>query len=279
MISFNTTTSRSSSILVFLVTVWACITANTCTDGFITNPPTFASSKTALFATIQKKNHHDPSSLSSLSLPPWSTNRMTMTKHNSIKPTTTTLQMSSNSINDNHNNDSQEKDSSLRTRLRTLTGFSWTALRTTLRTTTGISLTAIRLTVGATTSRVVSQTMKFCLSIFPAWARYFVQPFLVLYYWPLLTIKSLCSHQTRQYQEQQHHHDVILEKWKQAIQIAEQKATAATASANAKWPVHVDEETGNIITSTASNNEDIDTIITNGVAESVEVVMESKQEE
>jgi len=62
-----------------------------------------------------------------------------------------------------------------------------------------------------------------------------------------------------------------VEKWKEAVDIAEQKASE-------NWPVHVDEETGNIVAIMA-DNDDEDTIITNGVAESVEVVMESKQQQ
>lgn len=68
----------------------------------------------------------------------------------------------------------EERTNNVRKQLRRLTGFSLTAARATLRVTTGVS----------------SQVTKRTLSIFPLWLRFFFQPFLVLYYWPLILLRG-----------------------------------------------------------------------------------------
>eukprot|EP00538_Stauroneis_constricta_P000076 CAMPEP_0119570232 /NCGR_PEP_ID=MMETSP1352-20130426/43510_1 /TAXON_ID=265584 /ORGANISM="Stauroneis constricta, Strain CCMP1120" /LENGTH=230 /DNA_ID=CAMNT_0007619899 /DNA_START=64 /DNA_END=756 /DNA_ORIENTATION=+ len=81
----------------------------------------------------------------------------------------------------------------LRKTLRQITGFSWTALRATLRAATGISLTAIWLSTTAVTGLWIRKSMSVVLSLFPAWFRYFLQPFLILYYAPLVFLRSMTS--------------------------------------------------------------------------------------
>eukprot|EP00525_Craspedostauros_australis_P002731 CAMPEP_0198114946 /NCGR_PEP_ID=MMETSP1442-20131203/6182_1 /TAXON_ID= /ORGANISM="Craspedostauros australis, Strain CCMP3328" /LENGTH=247 /DNA_ID=CAMNT_0043772357 /DNA_START=191 /DNA_END=934 /DNA_ORIENTATION=- len=81
----------------------------------------------------------------------------------------------------------------IRVSLRQITGFSFTAVRTALRAATGISLTAIWLSTTAATGLWIRKSMAVVLSLFPAWFRYFLQPFLVLYYAPLVFLRSITS--------------------------------------------------------------------------------------
>lgn len=152
------------------------------------------------------------------------------------------------------NNSSQEEDSNtLRSSLRKLTGFSLTALRATCRAATGISLTTIYLATVAATGAWIRQTTKFVLSIFPPWARYFVQPFLVLYYVPMFFLRNLTGPTRRQARKS---HEAVLDSWKDAVQKADDTV--------AYWPIHVDEE-GYI----ESDMGEID--LRDGVSESIEV--------
>lgn len=141
----------------------------------------------------------------------------------------------------------------LRTTLRTATGFSWTALRTTCRAATGISFTAIYLTTLAATGNWIRQTTKFVLSIFPPWARYFVQPFLILYYVPIFILRNLTGPTRRRARKT---HEAVLDSWKDAVQKADDKV--------AYWPIHVDAE-GNF----ESDMGELD--MRDGVMESIEV--------
>ncbi|GMI30094.1 hypothetical protein TrCOL_g252 [Triparma columacea] len=68
----------------------------------------------------------------------------------------------------------------LRPVLKGITGFSLTALRQTLRTLTGLSL-----------SKFVGRLLKPMVRVWPLSVRAFLQPFLVLYYWPLLFVRAL----------------------------------------------------------------------------------------
>lgn len=92
----------------------------------------------------------------------------------------------------------------LRSHLRTMTGFSFTALRATWRAATGISLTAVSGACWAATSGAVRSSMAATLQIFPAWARYFLQPFLILYYVPLFMVRTLTDRTTMNAQQRKH---------------------------------------------------------------------------
>ena len=89
-----------------------------------------------------------------------------------------------------------EKDrdgSSLRDRLRKITGFSLTAFRATMRAATGISLTALYASALAATSAFVRKTMAIVLSPLPPWVR-----ILVVWSWGLcwisfFVVSSTCS--------------------------------------------------------------------------------------
>jgi hypothetical protein len=151
-----------------------------------------------------------------------------------------------------------KRQTSVRSRLRKMTGFSMTALRATTRAATGISLTALYLSAVAVSGVWIRQAMKVILAIFPTWARYFVQPFLVMYYVPLFMLRSLTSPQRS---EQKQTHDSLVESWKQAVTIAEQS--------NSYWPIHLNEND-----SLETVTHDVDVV--DAVAKSVEVALEKQ---
>ena len=139
----------------------------------------------------------------------------------------------------------------LRATLRGITGFSLTALRATLRAATGISITA---------------TVKAFVGAFPLWFRYFMQPFLVLYYAPLMMMRSWVGETKTSKAEQMAAHEKLVEGWKHAIEVAE------AAQANEYWPVHVDAD-GKIVASMPPEPEDVWTQnpLNEAVLESVEI--------
>lgn len=140
-----------------------------------------------------------------------------------------------------------------------MTGFSLTALRATCRAATGISFTAIYVATVAATGNWIRQTTKFVLSIFPAWARYFVQPFLILYYVPIFILRNLTGPTRRRARQS---HQAVLDSWKEAVQKADETV--------AYWPIHVDEE-GYI----ESDMPEID--LKEGVTESIEVARDEEE--
>jgi hypothetical protein len=152
-------------------------------------------------------------------------------------------------------------DGTLRASLRKATGFSLTALRATCRAATGISFSAVYLATLAAAGNWIRQTTKFVLSIFPPWARYFVQPFLILYYVPIFVLRNVTG-PTRQ--QARKTHEAVLDSWKDAIQRADEKVSY--------WPLHVNED-GNIV----SDISEID--LNEAVEESIEVARDedSKQ--
>lgn len=151
-------------------------------------------------------------------------------------------------------------EASMRSQLRRITGFSLTALRATMRAATGISLTALYLSALAISGVWIRQTMRIILDIFPTWARYFVQPFLVMYYVPLFVLRNMTAPKRR---EQERAHDTLVESWKQAVAVAEHSTSY--------WPIHV------------SENGEIESIegeldVNDAVAKSVERAMEMKRD-
>ena len=160
-----------------------------------------------------------------------------------------------------NNQDKKGPFSALRTSLRKATGFSLTALRTTCRAATGMSLTAIYLTTLAATGNWIRQATKFVLSIFPPWARYFVQPFLILYYVPIFILRNITGPTRRRALKT---HEAVLDSWKDAVQKADETV--------AYWPIHVDEE-GHF----ESDMSELD--MREGVMESIEVAREEESDE
>ena len=113
--------------------------------------------------------------------------------------------------------------------MRKATGFSLTAFRAAWRAATGISLTALYASALAATSAFVREAMALILSPFPPWFRYFLQPFLILYYAPLIILRNLTGPTRKRARET---HKVFVEGFKSAVDAAEKKA-------DGYWPVHV----------------------------------------
>lgn len=164
-------------------------------------------------------------------------------------------------------NDSEDPkpNGSLRSRLRQATGFSLTALRATMRAATGISLTAIYASALAATSAFVRKTMAVVLSPLPPWFRYFLQPFLILYYAPLFILRNLAGPTGKRARET---HEHFLDGFKAAVDAAEKKA-------DGYWPVHVNEN-GEIVSVEEPQQSAKQVDINEGIAESMEVMMDDK---
>jgi len=122
----------------------------------------------------------------------------------------------------------------VRNRLRAATGFSFTVFRATLRGVTGISLTALYAGALAATGLWIRKIMSVGLGVFPTGFRYFLQPFLVLYYTPLILLKGLASPTTRKRAVAKH--ETVLEAWKEAVVVAEK------TERDGYWPVVVSDD-------------------------------------
>lgn len=121
-------------------------------------------------------------------------------------------------------------DPYLRKRMRQITGFSLTAFRATMRAATGISLTALYASALAATSAFVRRIMALVLAPLPAWFRYFLQPFLILYYAPLFILRNLTGPTGKRARET---HKCFVSGFREAVEVAEHKAEGY-------WPVHID---------------------------------------
>jgi len=153
----------------------------------------------------------------------------------------------------------------VRNRLRKATGFSFTVFRATLRGLTGISLTAVYAGALAATGLWIRQTMSTVLSVFPSGFRYFLQPFLVLYYTPLIILRSLASPTNRKQAVAKH--NTILEAWKEAVAVAEK------TEREGYWPVVVNEEGYFELSKPPSVDLDGETDLADAMAETVEQAM------
>lgn len=120
---------------------------------------------------------------------------------------------------------------SLRRELGKITGISLTALRASLRATTGFSLTALRTTLRTLTGVSITGVVKRCVGLLPPWFRYFLQPFLILYYVPLLVLREMVGSTETSKKEASEEHEKLVNYWKDAIQLAETRS--------ASWPLHV----------------------------------------
>lgn len=189
-----------------------------------------------------------------------------------IQPTK--LLLSSNilsSLNES-NSEIDEKNETIRDKFRKATGVSLTALRVTIRASTGFSLTALRTTLRGLTGVSITGTLKVITGAFPLWARSFFQPFLILYYTPLLILRSLIGSRKGEKDEAKATHELITEGWKNAIKAAEE------AQEGGYWPVHVNKSGMVEVSLPPEPNESRFTDVTEGVAQSVEFVMNQKNE-
>jgi len=130
----------------------------------------------------------------------------------------------------------EDNENAIRKKLRELTGFSLTAFRATARATTGFSLTALRATLRAATGVSITRTMKWILDIFPQWMRYFLQPFLILYYTPLMILRGLVGSTRDSRIQSRQAHEHVVEEWKNAVKLAE------TVNEQGYWPVRVNDD-------------------------------------
>lgn len=122
----------------------------------------------------------------------------------------------------------------VRNRLRTATGFSFTVFRATLRGITGISLTTLYAGTLAVTGLWIRKAMSTVLGLFPSGFRYFLQPFLVLYYTPLILLRSAASPTTRKRAVKKH--ETVVEAYKEAVTLAEETEKSGY------WPVVVSDD-------------------------------------
>lgn len=136
------------------------------------------------------------------------------------------------------NADLGDVQQSPRSKFRRLTGFSFSALRSTLRAATGFSLTTFRATLRAATgislSGLISGSLRRILDILSPSLRYFMQPFLIVYYAPLLMVRYWLVGPSKQYvEESRKGHEKLIEGWRKAVQAAEK------ANSDRYWPVHL----------------------------------------
>lgn len=139
-----------------------------------------------------------------------------------------------------------KEDRSPRSKLRRITGFSLTALRATLRSATGFSLTALRAALrtatGISLSGTISNSVRRVLDVLSPSLRYFLQPLLIAYYVPLLTVRYWLVGPNRAYVEEgRAGHERIVESWRKAVEAAEK------ANAGGYWPVHLNGKSSSII--------------------------------
>jgi len=127
----------------------------------------------------------------------------------------------------NKSSRSDTNNEGIRNKLRQLTGFSISAIRLSLH----ASITAARIGLRGFTGKVVTKTMKRFTAIFPTWIRYFMQPFLVMYFTPVMILKSLCDRPN--YNEALASHNKLVQGWKNAVERAE------LVQNGEYWPVHV----------------------------------------
>lgn len=157
-----------------------------------------------------------------------------------------------------------------RNRLRAATGFSFTVFRATLRGITGISLTTLYAGTLAATGLWIRKAMSAVLSLVPASFRYFLQPFLVIYYTPLILLRGLTSPTARKRAVAKH--NTVVEAWKEAVTLAEKTEKSGY------WPVAVSKDGYFELAKPPSVNSgvDINTKMAEAMAEAVEHAMKLK---
>lgn len=156
----------------------------------------------------------------------------------------------------------------VRNRLRQATGFSFTVFRATLRGITGISLTTVYAGALAASGLWIRKAMSAVLSVFPSGFRYFLQPFLVMYYTPIIVLRSLTSPTTRKRAVAKH--ETVLEAWKEAVVVAEK------TEAEGYWPVVVSDDGYFELSKPPSISSEDASSMAEAMAETVEQAMELK---
>lgn len=155
-----------------------------------------------------------------------------------------------------------QESSTLRSQLRKITGFSLTAFQLSAQATTMSVRTALRGATGVSISRVLSAFV----GMFPLWFRLFMQPFLIVYYTPLMILRGLLGSTKDSRNEASQTHEFFVQGWKDAVEIAEK------VNEDGYWPVHVNENGGIDFKSLPDPEEVLKTLeYANAIVESVEV--------
>lgn len=121
---------------------------------------------------------------------------------------------------------------SIRASGRAATGVSLSAIRASGRAVTGISLTATRTFCRTATGVSVTTVLKTIVAAFPLWVRYFMQPFLILYYTPFVVVRSIVE--SRGDARKTHEH--FVEAIREAVHVA------GKVNESGDWPVYVDDD-------------------------------------
>lgn len=111
-----------------------------------------------------------------------------------------------------------------------------TVIRGSVRVTTGFSLTAVRATLRAATGVSISKVFRIILKTVPLWLRVFMQPFLVIYYSPLLILRGLLGTSNNSRKEQRLAHEHFVEGLKEAVKVTEK------LNEGGYWPVRINED-------------------------------------
>ena len=107
----------------------------------------------------------------------------------------------------------------LQDRLRQAREFLLTALQTAGRTANGISFAAIYGIAVAVSGLWIRTATSIILAIFPAWFRYFLQPFLIAYYLPIFIVRGLTGPTRKQAEAKR---KAMEERWKDIIEFGKQ---------------------------------------------------------
>ena len=136
------------------------------------------------------------------------------------------------SMQEDESNDADlERKSGIRKKLGNLTGLSLSGIRASARVTTRVSLTATRKFLRTLTGVSVTGAMKALVGLLPPWCRYFLQPFLIIYYVPLVVLKGFIGSTSTTKKDASVVHEKLVDYWKEAIKMAENQS--------ASWPLHV----------------------------------------
>jgi len=141
-----------------------------------------------------------------------------------------------------------------------------TAFRGTMRATTGLSLTALRATLRAATGVSVSGILRAIVEPLPLWLRAFMQPFLIIYYTPLMILRSMIGTSNTSRKEDRLAHEHFVEGLKEAVQVTEK------VNEGGYWPVRISDDGGFVAVALPDPEKVLEPInMLEAIADSVEV--------
>ena len=232
----------ASFILSLVARLLQCTMMRGGTTAFCPTPPANNAKRARAAAATASSLRRSPSSFVTVSNGPTRQPPLGGRQRRAAAP------RSSSAANSSSDDDRAPKEdrSPRRSKLRRITGFSLTTLRATLRSATGFSLTALRgalrTATGISLSGVISDSVRRALDVLSPSLRYFLQPLLIAYYVPLLTVRYWLVGPNRAYVEEgRAGHERIVESWRKAVEAAER------ANAGGYWPVHLNGKSSSII--------------------------------